>query len=176
MEAFPTEIQQLIASFTCDATKRQLRLASTEWLQIINYSDFTVFLTKKSEWKQIVDRFEKYKPPISLKLQKNIMNNLVDIMEQLSRLTNLTSLTVDNFHSDGRGWEQLALMTNLKVVEGLIGTPNYVWKQLTRLQSLESKYDKKKLTDFLDVVPYLTNLESLNTHTEHTIRSIFSDH
>jgi hypothetical protein len=102
------------------------------------------------------------------------MNNLVDIMEQLSRLTNLTSLTVDNFHSDGRGWEQLALMTNLKVVEGLIGTPNYVWKQLTRLQSLESKYDKKKLTDFLDVVPYLTNLESLNIRTPNILNAPFS--
>lgn len=61
----PLEIKKIIESFADDKTKRQLRLASLKWFKIVDYRNFTLYLTKVSEWKQIVDRFLKYQAPIS---------------------------------------------------------------------------------------------------------------
>lgn len=101
-EEIPVDILNLIISFLQDKEKRNLRLASTIWFELVNYNKFCLYLTKPSEWKQIVDRLLTYKTPISLRLRKNIMTNPYDILDHLTRLTNITGITIAG--RSGRDW------------------------------------------------------------------------
>lgn len=77
-----------------------------------------MYLTTKSEWKQIVDRLEKYNTPISLRLEKNVMKKISDIFEHLTRLTNLVSCSsqskIEEF--EFLHYHKLTTMTNLQML------------------------------------------------------------
>jgi hypothetical protein len=140
-------------------------LANSKWFKIVNYRDFTLYLTKKSEWKQIVDRIEKYQPT-SLKLKNNIVDEPTDILEHLTRLTSLEyfdiakgpSRFVPNLVID---WQGLTLMTKLKSLKGFHNVSLDVWKKLPQLETFVFSFDVARYQNLLDVVLNLTNLREL---------------
>jgi hypothetical protein len=160
MENLPLEIKKIISAFTYDATKRQLRLASSTWFKLVDYRDFTLYLTKESEWKQIVDRFEHYNAPISLKLKKNLLKEANDIFEHLTRLTTLEHFEIASL-SDGdyEDWYKLTAMTALKLMPDF-HMPLDMWKKLTQLEAFNffNSSNKISLSEITDVVTNLTNL------------------
>jgi hypothetical protein len=169
MDDVPIELKKEIISYLPDYAKRQIRLANSKWFNLVNYNNFTIYLTKKSEWKQIVDRFEKYNKPISLRLEKNIMRNVHDIFEQLTRLTNLVSCSAQSTTQtpDLTEYHNMTAMTNLKSVPfDLYFVPTYVLEKLTQLEVLEEDLR------VVDSLPFLPQLRELSLTTETTPTNI----
>jgi hypothetical protein len=129
----------------------------------VDYRDFTLYLTKKSEWKQIVDRFEHYNAPISLKLKKKFFTKDNDILEHLTRLTNLEHFEIASL-SDGdfEDWYKLTAMTALKLMPDF-HMPLDMWKKLTQLEAFNffNSSNKISLPEITDAVTNLTNLHEL---------------
>lgn len=124
----PREIQYLILEKCDDKTRRVARLASTAWFRIIDYRDFTLYLTTKSSWRQIVDRLSQYSKPISLRLRKNRVKKIRDFNARLLRLTNLGSIHFEHLKSgdeDQDEWYKLTSLPNLQSVTHSIHTGDY---------------------------------------------------
>lgn len=163
----PKEIQIVILNYCDDRTRRLARLACTKWFNIIDYRNFSLFLTTKSSWPQIVDRMSTYTPPITLQFRKNILKRLPDIMEHLVRLTNLAALSFDDIqHQEDSSieWFKLTSLPNLQSVlvlhyeysiplEPLLSLPN-----LTRFYHNYSPVDSAE--KLVQSIRRWTNLEN----------------
>jgi hypothetical protein len=88
--SFPREIHQQILSFLEDRAKRQMRLANTYWFNIINYTNFHIWMPRESMMDEMVKRLSTYTQPIRLTLSKQGLLHDADLVP-ISRLTNLTS-------------------------------------------------------------------------------------
>lgn len=119
-DQLPKEIQILILKKCDDKSSRMARVACREWFKIIDYRNFSFYLTTKSSWPLIVERMSTYNKPITLQLRKNVIKNLSDINKDLLRLTNITALTFDDLDrtSDNEidEWFKLTSLPNLKSV------------------------------------------------------------
>jgi hypothetical protein len=96
MEIIPQDVWSVIARFMDDKTRRQMRLASTKWFNIIKYDDFKLYFTKSDDVGAITDRLAKYSWPINLTFLKSKFKDALDLINNLPKLTNLIKL-----HSDG---------------------------------------------------------------------------
>jgi hypothetical protein len=144
-------------------------VACTEWFKIIDYRDFTIYLTTKSSWPQIVDRLSTYNKPITLQFRKNVMRRLSDINEHLLRLTNITALTFDDRKFEDENelkteWFKLTSLPNLQSVQskdyehGIPLEPLLSLRHLTQFSPWQND-DDNKTEQLLQSIRGWTNLE-----------------
>lgn len=182
----PKEIKKLIFNCFDDKTKRTVRLTCTEWFNIIDYSNFAIYLTKKSEWCQIVGRLSRYNRPITLKLCKNIIKNLTDINEHLTRLTNISALSFDTLEDPDseeltlKSWYELtsalSRLQHIEVKDYEYHIPVEALLRLNHLTSFSQPYsrdndDTAKL--LVQQIRTLTNLESCSIHETMNTSKLF---
>ncbi len=131
-----------------------MRLVCKTWLEWISITDFTFGLVRTDEIPQLSEIFSRYTKPISFNIKKSQLLFGYEL-EPLWKLTNLTSLSIDNLISDV--CLGISKLTNLSSLEVLY--PNeYDLRAMTQLTRLKiSKFDLRWP---------LSNLESLHFYRE----------
>lgn len=181
----PKEIKIIILNNCDDETKQIARLACTEWFNIIDYRNFTLYFTRKSEWGQIVDRLSRYTKPIDLTLRKNIMQKIEDITPHLTRLTNVVSLVIDKIEEERsiHQHEWLRLTSALSNLHTLDVSQQYVipceaFFSLKYLTGLCQDYTNinKTTTKPVDSLRQLTNLEKYAVYNFADVPDSFANH
>jgi hypothetical protein len=165
MDLIPQDVWPLIASFLDYKTQRQLRLANTKWFNIIKYSSFRLYFTRKEDIPAITERLSKYSWPIKLFFLKSKFDDLLDVINYLPKLTNLIKLKSDSVdieteHVTHEQWMQLSVLTNLEVwIPFAELVPFDLWQKLTKLTAWYTSAPEETLAP---VLKQMANLKSLN--------------
>jgi hypothetical protein len=91
----PQELKNTILSYLDDKTRRMMRSTSTDWSEIINYDQFTIYFMRLSAIPALVKTFSRYNKPIGLTFAKTI-GPIDKSYTMLGTLTNLTMLEVES--------------------------------------------------------------------------------
>jgi hypothetical protein len=144
MDVVPQDLWTLIASFR-SKTQRQMRLANTKWFNTIKYNNFGLHFTHKEDIPAITERFSKYSWPITLNFIKPKLGSALDLIDHLTKLTNLAKIQSDGgdmkTYVTLEQWMKLSVLTNLEVwipFEEHIPdeTLAHILKQMVNLKSL----------------------------------------
>jgi hypothetical protein len=125
MDTIPQDIWPVIGSFMDERSRRQMRLASTKWFNIVKYNYFKIHGAKSEDIPAITEQLSKYSWPIKLSLINAKIHRALDLIDYLPKLTNLTRIKTTCACTDFDGltdekWMQLSTLTNIEVWE--------VWK------------------------------------------------
>eukprot|EP00029_Vermamoeba_vermiformis_P014352 TRINITY_DN9474_c0_g1_i1.p1 TRINITY_DN9474_c0_g1~~TRINITY_DN9474_c0_g1_i1.p1 ORF type:complete len:508 (-),score=37.11 TRINITY_DN9474_c0_g1_i1:150-1673(-) len=172
INSLPKEILDVIISFLDDGTKLVSRLASTQWFKQIRYSDYTLhYIRNDHQWEEIATRLSQYNMPISITFPYSPSENLTDL-GQLTKLTNLVSLSLRYFHPKCpvETWLALTCLTNLKYLRASnMQIPVELYSKMTRNLTVDETVapNKKQL------LPLMTNLEELYIEIEDGVDDAF---
>lgn len=111
---------------------------------MIDINEYICYSTNESQFNHIVETLEKYKKPISLQLKKNVLQDLPKIIDKITRVTDLTGLTIEAISSKKYSLEE--------------------WMKLTALQNLKFlEIDKMPTLDFITKFPNLEMLPDIRS-------------
>lgn len=167
MDTLPREILSQIISFIPDDTsRRNLRLASTQWFKEMKYSNFIFNFTTAGLLPTIVRRLKQYTTPISLTFDRpkcKLNRRHYELLAELTHLTklNLHELMVEQFPG---GWMQLTSLTNLEEAALL---PAEVTSYLTNLKKISSRLGAAAL----NLAPF-SKLESLEFNSPYSFDAL----
>ncbi len=136
-----------------------MRLANTEWFKLINYRNFSLYFTTAAQLPQIVDRLLQYDGPIGVKFEKSKIRTL-EYMEQISRLTNLTSLDVlpNDFRLNLHMGLKMTALTNLQEWNLPYDCPTPILAALTNMKELHIRSNADQLTESIKKMSNLHNI------------------
>jgi hypothetical protein len=152
-------------SYLDDRTRRMMRSTSTDWAEIINYDQFTIYFMRPSTIPALVKTFSRYNKPIGLTFAKTI-GPIDKSYTMLGALTNLTMLQVEprKFIRGSSNFEEADLLHFTALTDlhqfsvGVFNLFSYLrnFTNLTRLEAPSSFYNLT--ADLLDDMQYLTKL------------------
>lgn len=182
MDLLPKEILQLISGRLDNRTKLKLRTINKSWFKSIDLVGFPIYLPRSNTLPLIFDHLGRYNNPISLTINKPCGIRLKEFIDQIARLSNLTSLTFPYFSefdlscdpTEQPNWLLLTKLSNItditlskpktlsrdlenapeELLHALIQLPHLVTLDLTRCNYTSHILDK--------YLPMLTNLENLS--------------
>jgi hypothetical protein len=164
LNSLPREIHQQIASHLEDRAKRQMRAANPYWFKIVNYTNFHVYLPRRSMMNELIERLSSYTQPICLTFSKQQQLTNDDLVP-ISRLTNLKSLIFDDAWLN-KSSLNFSTLTNLEFFRLGSIYDNYPWELLenfTRLRAItfykSQGVDFDKLARIFNKLPYLEDLQ-----------------
>jgi hypothetical protein len=131
---------------------------------VIDINEYICYSTNESQFNHIVETLEKYKKPISLQLRKNVLQDLPKIVDKITRVTNLTGLTIEAISLkkySSEEWMKLTALKNLKFLE-IDKMPTL--DLITNFPNLEMSPDIRTADAKVDLTP-LTKLAQLRIHT-----------
>jgi hypothetical protein len=142
-----------------------MRSTSTDWAEIINYDQFTIYFMRPSTIPALVKTFSRYNKPIGLTFAKTI-GPIDKSYTMLGALTNLTMLQVEprKFIRGSSNFEEADLLHFTALTDlhqfsvGVFNLFSYLrnFTNLTRLEAPSSFYNLT--ADLLDDMQYLTKL------------------
>ncbi len=158
----PKEIIQLIAAYLDDKSVLNVRLIDTTWFNSIKNIHFPVYLPRSATLPDIINSLSRYDTPISLTIHKPRRISLREFIQQIAKLSNLTSLTFPYFSDfehdlsrsgDQPDWQLLTNLTNLRELTLL--KPN-------RLQDRDQLSAPEEFLRALVHLPHLATLQLTN--------------
>jgi hypothetical protein len=111
------DLKKVITLFLDEKTKFAIRTASPEWSNIVQITNYTLYNTTKSEWKEVVKSFEKKVDHIqSLSLKQNVIRSPTDILPLITKLTRLTTFNIERLNVEDpiEMWMPLTTLSSLK--------------------------------------------------------------
>lgn len=141
-----------------------MRSTNKEWRKTIDYVNYTVYSVNEEMLGDIVATLEKIDKPISLDLRKNTEQYLPSLTAKLTRLTNLTGLSIEaisTFKSNKlEDWLVLTVLSNLK----RLVLPNAPLSfQVSSFPNLESAIINAH-KDYKTTIAHMTKLQQLEFH------------
>ena len=144
MDTIPQDVWPKIASYVDLKGKRQLRLASITWFNIIKYGDFKIYFAEDKALPAISERLSKYSWPIKLTFEKHKLKSVRNIINNVKNITNMIEFSADeplNDFSDinnleDSDWLNLSTLTNIEQWNFLLSDiPATLWMHFTKLKS-----------------------------------------
>jgi hypothetical protein len=144
-------VHHILSKIHGDEDRRKLRLVSKTWFDWISLTYFTFGVIKSDEMPLLADILSKYTKPIGLNIVKGNKIYQKDF-EQILRLTNLTSFSIDNFFAAVP--KDITKLTNLVSLN-----VNVLTDDAYACLDCMTQLTKLKVSTFMNNLP---NLVSLN--------------
>jgi hypothetical protein len=162
MDSLPPETIEKIVSYLDDKNRRILRAINSQWFSVVKYSNFTFYLTTKSDLRQIAKRLVTYLWPIEIAFKKTNQLTQRAFMKYLPRITNLVGLKLPTDANCISVVDSLTTLTNLQSLDADI-----YMNSIGKFSNLTSiRIAREELNENFSNLKIYTNLESISLSFE----------